>query len=169
MSLLQPHGGKEGLIVGDFRWVGGRGLVNREDDYLAPSSRRDESLRWMSQDGFCEMAAYLRANLGRLSEFDEMAWKLLMDDDKRRTVVEEMKKTIPGWGGYLPVMDRDGQETVMVEIDQGEDYLSYFILGRDVSGQGTAWYRLKDLWPVVMYENWRTHNQRSRMETEDDD
>ncbi len=160
MSFLQPSGGKEGLIALDFRWVAGRGLVKQENEYLAPNPRREETLRWMTQDGFCEMAAYLRSNLGRLGEFDRLAWKLLMDDDKRREVAESMKKVIPGWGGYLPVRDRNGDETIMVEIDDGDERgLSYYILARGFGGSGTDWYHLKDLWPMVVYENWRINNR----------
>lgn len=158
MSLLQPLGSKEGLIVHDFRWVAGRGLVKQDNDYLAPNARRDETFRRMSQDGFCDMAAYLRFNLGRLSEFDRLAWKLLMDDDMRREVADSMKRLIPGWGGYLPVRDRNGDETIMVEIDEGGRELSYYILARGFGGSGTAWYPLKDLWPMVVYENWRVHS-----------
>lgn len=117
----------------------------------------------MAEGVHWEMKAFLYANEGVLGGADQIALELIRDEKRRLAIAQEMEVLIPRWGGYIPVLDcRTGDETLMAVI--GEDKtgdLTYYILAKNFDGVSLAWFELKELWPMVVYECWVRH-QSSR-------
>jgi len=155
MAVLRPSS-REAVIVDNYRFVGERGVIFGENDYFPAEKLLRRSLDRMKEGFYPLMREYLVRN--HLGKFDELALELMNSEEKRRELAEEMRFLIPEWGGYLPVTDRCGDETLMVVLEDHPGELGYYVLAHQSSGNGFGWFRMEDLWPMVMYANWKNND-----------
>jgi hypothetical protein len=155
MAVLRP-GSREAVIVDQYRFVGDKGVVLNENDYSPSEKLLRHTLDRMKEGFYPLMREYLIRN--HRGKFDELALELLTSEEKRRLLAEEMRFLIPEWGGYLPVMDRCGDETLMVVLEDQPNELGYYVLAHQSGGNGFGWFRMDDLWPMVMYAYWKKHS-----------
>lgn len=165
MAVLRPSS-REAVIVDGYRFVGDKGVVLNENDYSPAEKLLRRSLDRMKEGFYPLMREYLVRN--HLGKFDELALELMNSEEKRRILAEEMRFLIPEWGGYLPVTDRCGDETLIVVLEDGSDEPGYYVLAHLSGGNGFGWFRMEDLWPMVMYAYWKKHSNAGHIKKKDE-
>lgn len=165
MAVLRPSS-REAVIVDGYRFVGEKGVVFHENDYSPAEKLLRRSLDHMKEGYYPLMREYLVRN--HLGEFDKLALELMNSEEKRRILAEEMRFLIPEWGGHLPVMDRCGDETLMVVVEDRYNELGYYVLAHQYGGNGFGWFKMEDLWPMVMYAYWKKHSDARCVKEKDE-
>ena len=165
MAILRPSS-REAIIVDKYRFVGDKGVVLNENDYSPHDKLLRRDLEEMVEGVYPMMKEYLRGN--KLGEFDQLAFDILLDEELRKELAKEMLALIPKWGGYLPVMDRCLDETILVVLETEPEELNFFVLARHSFEDCLGWYKLKDLWPMVMYAYWKKHSDSTHINGKDE-
>lgn len=165
MAVLRPSS-REAVIADGYRFVGDKGVMLNEDDYSPREKLLRKEIEEMVNGVYPMMREYLRGH--ELGEFDRLAFEILSSESLRKNLAEEMLALIPKWGGYLPVTDRCLDETVLVVLETETEKLNFFVLARHSFDDRLEWYKIKDLWPMVMYAYWKMHNNAGHIKKKDE-